>query len=109
MFICTIKNIEENNVVGVIGFDNDNVGYLTNDNELNKCLDVLTNYKYLNIEIEEQVNNQTLTVNKKVSTKDNLYLYGIIEHIEYPYKVINYKQVNGDLKEILVNEYKKIM
>jgi len=109
MFICIIKNIKENNIVGIIGFDCNNVGYFTNDNDLNKCLDILTNYEYLNIEIEEHINNQTLIVNKKVSTKDNLFLYGIIEHIEYPYKVTDYKQMNGDLKENLINEYNKIM
>ena len=91
--------------MGVIGFNNNNIGYLSYDEELNKQLNIITDYDFLNIEIEEQVNDQTLILNKNVSLKDDLYLCGLMEYIQYPYIISSYKEISGDFKNILMEEF----
>ena len=103
MIICNITKNDE--FIGVIGFNNKNIGYLSHDEELNKQLDIITDYDFLNIEIEERINNQTLILNKNVSLKDDLYLYGLMEYIQYPYIISSYKEISGDFKNVLIEEF----
>ena len=103
MIICNITKNDE--FIGVIGFNNKNIGYLSHDEELNKQLDIITDYDFLNIGIEEQVNDQTLILNKKVGLNDDLYLYGLMEYVQYPYKISSYKEISGDFKNVLIEEF----
>lgn len=105
MIICIIENINNHNFEGVIGYTKDDIGYLSNNNELNNYLDIITDYDYLTLDIEEHLNDKMIILNKKVSLKDDLYLYGLMEYLPLPYRIKKYKEVSGSLIENLKNSF----
>jgi TusA-related sulfurtransferase len=107
LVIAIINDLETDNFLGVIGYTNDNIGFLSNNAELNEVLNVITDYDYLTIDIEEHLNNQTLILSKKVTLKDDMYIYGIMEYLPKKYYIKEYREISGDLSEELKNSFRR--
>ena len=102
VIIGLIQNIENNKFEGVIGYTKNNIGFISKNEELNKYLNQITDYDFLNIKVEENLHNQTLIMNKQLRIKDDMYIYGIMEYLPLPYKIVDYKEIlNENLEEVL--------
>lgn len=107
MVIAIINDLENDEFLGVLGYTSDNIGFLSNDIDLIEVLNVITDYDYLTIDIEEHLNNQTLMLSKKVTLSDNMYIYGIKEYLPKKYYIKEYREISGDLSEELKNVFKR--
>lgn len=110
MNIATIYNININAPVGIIGIDKDsnNIGYATNDEELEQIIEIILNNHELKLPIKENINNSEILRYDNIKYTYSYYLVALNYYLPYPYRILNVSYADNDLELALQENFNYI-
>lgn len=108
MKIGIIFNIKEDEYLGLIGVNKiGDIAYISENNDLNYVLEILTNKEYLELTIQEKKDNVLLNRTIKIHPESKSYFSAINDMLPNQFKILFIKEIDSDLEQ-LVDLYKTI-
>lgn len=110
MNLGIICELTSNKSIGVIAIEKETgtIGYATNDNDLDKVIEILLDNDELDLMIEEQLGQNTIIRKEKVNPKDDYYLLAFNYHLPYPWRILGVRYIEGDIEEIIKESFEYV-
>lgn len=98
MYLAIICDSTENQPLGVIGINKNQIGFLTHDEDLNKVLEYIINQDDIFLSHYEIVNNNKILCLDKINISNENYLIGINYILPYPWRIMGLTNMDDDGK-----------
>lgn len=98
MYLAIICDSNVNKPIGVVGISKDQIGFLTNNDDLNNVLEYIVNKDDIFLSHYEIVNNNKILCLDKINIDHENYLIGINYILPYPWRIMGLTNVDNDEK-----------
>ncbi len=97
MQIAVICELLTNKPVGIVGKDNDNIGFISNSNELNEILDYIIDKNDIELTYNENLNNNNLLRVERFNINSENYFIGLNYILPDKWKILGLTKCEEDM------------